>query len=137
MRVQPIINRLDALGFKTLGGAMEYADLKQVPGRLPAAFVVPQNKSAAPSARMGVVDQKVTALFAVVLVLPSTREGNRLVSTLLEDFERAVVDALVGWTHPDASLPTEFADAAVLSVDGTSFTWAIRFRTSYHIRKAL
>jgi hypothetical protein len=135
MRLQPIINRLDPLGFKTLGGAMEYAELKTLPGRLPAAFVVPQSKSASPSARVGVIDQKVSALFAVVIILPATRAGNRLVATDLEDFEAAVVNALVGWTHPDATLPTEFADAAVLSVDGTAFTWAIRFRTSYHIRK--
>lgn len=135
MRLQPIINRLQGQGFVTIGGALEYADLKSLPGKLPAAFVVPQNKSAAASARMGVTDQKVSALFAVVIIVPAKRAGSTLVATDLEEFEAKVINQLVGWVHPDSQQPTEMADAAALSVDGTAFTWAIRFRTSYHIRK--
>ena len=136
MRVQPIIERLSGIGLVTIGGALEYAALTKIPGRLPAAFVVPQNKSAAESRRAGVVDQKIAMLFAVVIILPMPRSGAASAATDLEEMEAKILERMIGWTHPDADRETQFADASMLSADGTGLAWGMRFRTSYHFRKA-
>jgi hypothetical protein len=138
MRMEPILAQIDDLPFVTKGGALEYAALKSLPGRLPAIYAVPQLKSASPIDRATrLIDQKVQAMFALVLILPPSQRigAAERISDQLDTLERDVIDRIVGWTHPDASSPCEFADATSLSTDGTAFVWAMRFRCSYHIRK--
>lgn len=136
MRIEPTLTRLAPIDVVTRGGALEYAALKELPGRLDALYVVPQALQAQPSARATMVtDQKVTMTFAVVLIVAAVRAGAAKISDRVHELEEAVIDRLVGWQHPDASGPCELVDGATLAVDGAAFTWALRFRCSAHIRK--
>lgn len=137
MRLQPVCERLSGWKFVTIGGALEFAALTKLPGRLPAAYVVPQADTATKNNRASVViDQKVSELFAVVIILPAVAAKPGVVSELLEEAKKFVTDQVVGWTHPDGNAPCEYAGGEALSVDGTALTWALRFTTSHHIRKA-
>lgn len=140
MRAQPILDRLEPLGFKTLGNELDFPALKQVPGRLPAAYVLPGDETADAN-RMGtrLVDQKITATFLVVLILPAVVRAGAM-AKLSDDFETtkaAVIDAFVGWQHPDSARPSEYVSGAIWSVDGQALTYCLTFKTSYHIRKSV
>lgn len=142
MRILPIIERLSQLGGmgsslkpKTIGGALEFAALRQIPNALPALFVVPDDEDAQPSARAGVIDQLVSASFVIVLIHPAVRADARVVSDELEAWESAIKYLMLGWVHPDMARETQYANARTLSVDGTSITRGLRFRSSYHLRK--
>ena len=137
MRLQPIIDQLAPVkAILTLGGAKDYAALSAIPGRLPAAFVVPQNFRAAASQRATqLLDQKATSIFAVVLIVGAARAGDVADTDELDALERAVVEQIFGWTHPDANAPTQIVDGAALAVDATAFAWALRFQFTSHFRK--
>jgi hypothetical protein len=142
VKLQPVLDRLDGLGFVTRGGALEFAGLSTVPGRLPAAFAVLESEAAEPT-RMatGVIDQRVTLVFAVILVVAANARmgagGAVQVSDAFTDLSAAVLQRIVGWRHPDCSRPTEFVGGRTLSVDGTALTYAQRFKATYHLRKAI
>jgi hypothetical protein len=137
MRVQPIIDQLSDLGFVTLQGALEFAGLRNVPGRMPACFVVPQSDTAAANRyASGAIDQKVTETWAVVIILDSARRaGATKISEDLQDWRDRIFGKLVGWKHPDASDVATYAGGSLLSVDGTALVWSMSFRAPYHIRK--
>lgn len=137
MRVQPVIDQLGELGFRTIGGALEFAALRTAPGRLPAAFVMPESKTAGENRLgSGALDQKISCTFGVVLVLAAeARVGAAGINEDLERLERAVIDRLFGWQHPDATRPTELVGGSLMSADGTALVWRLAFRTTYHIRK--
>lgn len=142
MKVVPIIDKLKQLpgmgaGLrpKSIGGALEFAGLQRIPNALPALFVVPDDEDANASARAGVIDQLVNTSFVVVLILSAARADPKIVSDELEEWEQAIKHLLVGWVHPDMARETQYANARTLSVDGTSITRGLRFRSSYHLRK--
>lgn len=135
----PIVERLDGLGFALTGSSLEYAALKNIPSRLPAGFAVADSEQAQPN-RMGtqIVDQKVTEIFAIVLIVAANnRAANAAGGKISADFESlrdAVKERFVGWQHPACSGLIELVDGRLLSVDGTAISYALRFRASYHIR---
>jgi hypothetical protein len=142
VRAGPILDRLDGLGFVTRAGALEFAGLRDVPGRLPAAFVVPESEDAAPNPyATQIIDQKVSETFAVVLVLNAntraTKGAHAQISDEFTTLRDAVRQRLIGWVHPDATGPTQYVGGRLLSVDGTALTYALRFISTYHLRKAL
>lgn len=128
--------------FVSVGSSLEYAGLRDIPGRLPAAFAVSDSEQAEPN-RLGtqIIDQKVTEIFAIVLIVSGNARANMArgaaISTELDDLKKAVKQAFIGWRHPAISAPTELVDGRLLSVDGTALTYALRFRTTYHIRSAI
>jgi hypothetical protein len=142
VRLQPVLDQLDGLGLVTRGGALEFAGLSSVPGRLPAAFALLESEGAEPN-RMatGVLDQRVTVIFAVALVVAANGRpgagGGVQVSDAFTDLSKAVLHRLAGWKHPDFDRATEFVGGRLMSVDGTALTYALRFRASYHLRKAV
>jgi hypothetical protein len=139
MRYGPIVDRLSGLGFALTGSSLEYAALKNIPSRLPAGFAVADSEQAAPN-RMGtqIVDQKITEVFAIVLIVAANaRASNAAGGKISADFESlrdAVKKQFCGWKHPDCSGLIELVDGRLLSVDGTAISYALRFRASYHIR---
>jgi len=137
MRLQPIIDQLSDLGLVKIEGALEFAALAKLPGRLPAAFVVPQSETAEPNRyASGAVDQKVTETWAVMLMLDASRRaGATKISEELQEWRDRILGKLVGWKHPDASDVATYAGGAFVSVDGTTLTWSMGFRAPYHIRK--
>lgn len=130
----PTIARLRAAGFASVDGVLEFAGLSEAPRASPALFLVPESESAAANRMAGVVDQKVTERFAVVLVVATAR-ATRTVSEALQQHGKAIEEALVGWVHPDASGPCEMAGARLLSTEGQRVAWAISFSVSRHIRR--
>ncbi len=137
MRIAPIAARLAGLGFKYVGGALEFAALKYEPSRLPAVFVVPTGWRAEPSRMTQIIDQKIADSFAVVMVFnAAVRAGAKTISEDLETMEAAVIDRLLAWTHPDASMPITVSGAQLISADGTTLAWKIDFSSSHHLRKA-
>lgn len=138
MRILPIIEQLQQLQGvkpKAIGGALEFAALRNMPHALPALYVLPDDEEAQPSARAGVIDQLVNTSFVIVLILSAARADAKIVSDDLEAWEQALKHRLVGWVHPDMARETQYANARTLSVDGTSITRGLRFRSSYHLRK--
>lgn len=136
MRLQPFVDRLTGLGLLTLGGALEYAGLKQVPALLPAGYVVPQAERAGGNDRAsGAVDQRVTAELAVMLLIAGAARRDAAVSEQLEQLTAGVKARLLGWRHPDASGPTLYSGGGLVGLDANALVWAVRFTAPYHLRK--
>jgi hypothetical protein len=142
VRMGPVLEQLEGLGFVTLGGSEEFVSLTTRPGRLPAAFAVHDSEEAEPNRyATGVVGQRVSVDFSIVLIAPGNGrfiEGRGLtVSDEFTALRRAVIERLLGWQHPDLERPTEFKAGRLVSTDGTAITYALRFTSNYHLRKAV
>lgn len=131
---QPIVDRLKAAGLQPVEGVLEFVALTEAPRASPAFFVAPERESASPNRMAGVVDQKVAATFSVIIVVRAARRAGA-VSDELKAHCDAVVDALLGWRHPESSSPCEYAGGRLLSVEGQHLSWALSFTASRHIRK--
>lgn len=136
MKVQPIADRLAGLGFKYIGGALEYAALTRMPGNLPQAYIVEEAEQSGDNRLATVaIDQRVSVEFSVVIIFDGAGRQERQISEALERLRGAVRDELLGWKHPEAAGPILFAGGRLLSVDGSTVSWAVRFRTAYRLRK--
>ncbi|SCW56214.1 hypothetical protein SAMN02927924_01370 [Sphingobium faniae] len=134
MAQQPIVDRLKQSGLKPVEGALEFAGLTEAPRVTPSYFVVPEREAAQPNRMSGVIDQKVTETFSVVMIIGSARRAETVSEGLKRSADQ-VVDALVGWRHPEASGPCEFSGGRLVSVEGQQVIWALSFTASRHIRK--
>lgn len=137
MKAQPIIDQLQGLGIRRFGGPLEWAALRQAPpvGALPAAYVVFESEAGSESRLVGAHDQRVTADFMVALILEGAARNEAVIDEKLDELTTEVSRRLAGWTHPDGSSPTQYLGGRLLSADGTTLAWAVRFRTAYHLRK--
>lgn len=136
MRQSPIVARLKEAGLERVYGALELAGLQAQPGRLPQRFVIPDGWSAGENRLAGVHDQRLVQMFSVVSLLEGAARREDLVSEAIHEEEAKVLAALVGWTHPDASRACDAVSGRLLSVNGTTLSWIVTFRTGTHIRKA-
>lgn len=132
---RPIVERLETHGFAKVAGVIEWAGLKAAPAHSPALFVITDRETARPNEMVGVHDQRVATMIRVVSVLkPGIRvEGGA--SQELELHLAKVIDALVGWKHPDASGGFDYAGGRLLSADGWGVAWASDFTTAWRLRK--
>ncbi|QCI93265.1 hypothetical protein [Novosphingobium sp. EMRT-2] len=131
----PIVARLLAAGFNHAEGVLEFAGLSEAPRVSPALFVVPERESAgANTLGAGAVDQKITEIFNVVVVVRTERRPGA-VNEALGEAIGAVETALAGWMHPDASSHCQIAGGRLLSTDGQRVAWAMSFSVSRHFRK--
>lgn len=137
MRVQPVIDHIKGLGYKVTGGAREYRALRAVPAQLPAGYVVPLGRSTTTLARTGVVHQQHLHSFAVVTMLNDSRAGIGASTDALDDLERALIERLTGWMHPDASTHVIATGAQDISDQLGCFAWATIFSFSSTYRKAV
>ena len=138
MRIQPILERLAGLDYVTLQGAFEFAELKTIPARLPALFVVPQRASASPSIfASGIIDQQLSEAFAVIIVFDRGRVMPGQISEAIEARKIALLDCLATWKHPNAESYTRFTGWQLLSHDGNCFTYAFNFEITSHYRKVI
>ncbi|WP_066546691.1 phage tail terminator protein [Sphingomonas sp. CCH15-F11] len=133
--LQPIVDRLKAAGFAQVEGVIEFAGLQDPPRVVPALYVVPEAEGASANRMAGIVDQRVTAAFLVVVVLGGQARADGKVSAELEIQSGRARDALIAWKHPQASGPFEYAGGRLLSVDGYRLAWAVRLTAPYHLRK--
>lgn len=135
LAVTPIVDRLKASGLAPVEGLLELKAMTAPPARLPAYFVVPATETAAPNQLIGARDQKVTGGFSVIVVLAGARR-KETVNEELKEATGAVIDALAGWQHPDASAPTDYAGGRLMSGAGTTVEWEVRFSARYHLRRS-
>ena len=134
MKIQPIADQLGGIGLVTIGGILEWAALKVAPGRLPAGYVVPTSERASANRNDTGIDQRVEAEFMVALVLEAGGRSLKQVNEQLADMSAQVKAKLNGWRHPDSSAPTTYSGGELLSLEGQTLAWALRFRTAYHLR---
>lgn len=131
----PTIARLKDAGFAHVEGLLEMVSLTEVPRVSPALFIVPERGAAQPnSLGAGGIDQKVTETFSVVLVEDAARRVAGVSEALQVDTKK-VMDALLGWMHPETTKPCEFAGERLVSTEGRQVVWAMSFSTSRHIRR--
>lgn len=135
MRLQPFVDRLKGAGLPHVYGVMEFAGLKAAPAGQ-SFYVVPEREAASPNTLAGqhAIDQKVDQAFMVVIVLPAAARRAEAISEALEDAVQAVIRAVAGWTHPDASRACELAGGRLLSADGSMMAWGVTFRTAWRLR---
>lgn len=136
IRLTPIVEQLRRAGAKSVDGLLEFSKQATAPRLLPAYFVVPTRETASPNNLSGGRDQKVDVGFSVIIVLEGRQRRADLVAEDLAEAITFVTDALVGWTHPQASKPTDYAGGELLSADGTTVEWRVGFTARYHLRKA-
>lgn len=135
MEFAPTIAQLKGAGFASVEGVLEFAGLQAAPRLSPALFVVPERESAAPNRiASGVIDQKVTEVISVVLVVAAQRREGAAGEELQIHTGR-IEQAMVGWRHPDASSPCEYAGGRLLSAEGQRVAWVMSFSACRHIRK--
>lgn len=131
----PVVERLRGAGCRQVEGVLEMARLDQPPLQLPAYHVVPREETAAASQLAGARDQKVDVGVTVMVTVDGQRRNQAGVSEELRDAVLRARDAIVGWTHPEASAPFDYAGGRLASAGGSTVTWEVRFRTRYHLRK--
>ena len=136
LRLTPIVQQLRQAGAKSVEGLLEFSKQATAPRLLPAYFVVPTKEGAQPNRLSGARDQKVDVGFSVIIVLEGRQRRPDLVAEDLSEAINFVVDALVGWTHPEASAPVDYAGGELLSADGTTVEWRVGLTARYHLRKA-
>lgn len=131
----PIVDRLEAHGFPKVAGVAEWAGLKAAPAHSPALFVITDRETARPNEMVGIHDQRVATMIRIVSVLkPAARiEGGA--SQELEQHRIKVIDAIVGWKHPDASGAFDYAGGRLIAADGWGVAWASDFTTAWRLRK--
>lgn len=135
MKLQPIVDRLKLKGLGRVYGALELAALAKSGVQLPAHFVILDNWTAAANRMSGVYDQKVTEEFGVVTLINGAALREDRISEQLGELQDQLIDALVGWTMPGASRACEAVRGRLLSVSGSTVSWATTFSTASHIRK--
>ncbi len=131
----PMIDRLEAAGFKKVQGVVEFAGLTAAPAHSPALFVISDRESAEPNRMSGIHDQRVVEVVRIVVVIKPTMRADGKPSEELKAVIDRVIAALVGWQHPGASRPFDYAGGRLLSADGRAIAWGIDVTTSWHLRK--
>lgn len=131
----PIIEQLQAGGCDHAEAVMEYAGIKDTPRRDVSHFVLPDRDSAGANRLDRGVDQQITLTFQVLIaVRTSARKRGQTVEELKPHSDR-VDDALLGWYHPEASGPAEYAGGAlVLATQGLT-VWQSRYTLTYRKRR--
>lgn len=131
---QPIVDCLKASGLQPVEGVLEFVSLSQAPRANPAFFVVPEREAAQANRLSGVIDQKVSETFSVVIVVDGARREASVSEALKTNVDN-VIAALLGWRHPEASGACEYVGGRMVSIEGNQAVWAVSFTASRHIRK--
>lgn len=132
---QPIIEQLRRAGARSVEGVVEFAGQVEPPSAMPAWFVIPTRERADPNPYAGAHAQRVNVEFGIVIVLPGATRRAAATSDQLRDAELLTLAALAGWTHPEASAPTDYAGGELLSTKDGLVMWLMRFSTRYQERK--
>lgn len=132
---QPIVDALRASGARNVEGVIEFARQVEAPRALPAYFVVPLRESASPNAYATARDQRVEASWGIAVVVAGDGRRREQVAEDLQAACTLATRALIGWTHPAAAGPTDYAGGELISTAGGVVTWLLRFAAHYHERR--
>lgn len=140
MDVTPIIARLQAqlTGFVAIGGAADADMAVEFAPRPPCAYVVPMAETAEPSELLGLLDQRLTQTFLVLLVVANLRDptGSAAAADLAAK-RLQLRTALLGWV-PDTATgePVEFVSGALLQFKEQALWWRDVFQVKTYYRSA-
>ncbi|AOW22724.1 hypothetical protein AVM11_03480 [Sphingomonas melonis TY] len=135
LSLTPIVERLRAAGFRQVEGVLELAGKPDEPRVVPALFVVPTGERAGASTNDVGRNQPVDVGFSVFVAVDGARRNAAGISEELTVQVRAVKDAVVGWTHPDAARACAYSGGRLASAAGSRVSWEVRFTTRYHERR--
>jgi hypothetical protein len=115
----------EALWFRKIGGAAEYAQIRPEALPLPAAWVV---RNADKSTHAGERAENLTLSFDVVIAIENAREhepGDT--DELLLAYRRAVKNLLLGWEIEPDVRPINFDGGRVIEYTDGDLYWADRY----------
>jgi hypothetical protein len=140
MDVTPIITRLQAqlTGFAAIAGSASVDQAIETAPNTPAAYVVPLAETAEPSPLIGVLVQRLTQEFCVVLVIANLRDATGAAAAVdLAAKRQALRAVLLGWV-PDAATgeAVEFVGGALLDFREARLWWRDVFRVVTYYRSA-
>ena len=127
MWLQDVIARLKAqvTGMREIDGASSLDAAMRGAVSCPSAYAIPLTETGRELAHTGPVDQLITVLFGVLIVLDTARTAQGLdVLIELEAKRRQVRQALVGWVpDDDTGEPVTFAGGELVQFQGDGRLW--------------
>ncbi len=127
MWLQDVIARLKAqvTGMREIDGASSLDAAMRGAVSCPSAYAIPLTETGRELAHTGPVDQLITVLFGVLIVLDTARTAQGLdVLIELEAKRRQVRQALVGWVpDEDTGEPVTFAGGELVQFQGDGRLW--------------
>ena len=127
MWLQDVIARLKAqvTGMREIDGASSLDAAMRGAVSCPSAYAIPLTETGRELAHTGPVDQLITVLFGVLIVLDTARTAQGLdVLIELEAKRRQVRQALVGWVpDEDTGEPVTFVGGELVQFQGDGRLW--------------
>lgn len=127
MWLQDVIARLKAqvTGMREIDGASSLDAAMRGAVSCPSAYAIPLTETGRELAHTGPVDQLITVLFGVLIVLDTARTAQGLdVLIELDAKRRQVRQALVGWVpDEDTGEPVTFAGGELVQFQGDGRLW--------------
>lgn len=127
MWLQDVIARIKAqvTGMREIDGASSLDAAMRGAVSCPSAYAIPLTETGRELAHTGPVDQLITVLFGVVIVLDTARTAQGLdVLIELDAKRRQVRQALVGWVpDEDTGEPVTFAGGELVQFQGDGRLW--------------
>ena len=127
MWFEDAIGRLKAqvTGMREIDGASSLEAAMRGAVSCPSAYAIPLTETGRELAHTGPVDQLITVLFGVLIVLDTARTAQGLdVLIELEAKRRQVRQALVGWVpDEDTGEPVTFAGGELVQFQGDGRLW--------------
>lgn len=121
--------------FRILGGAGDFARLKNRPEQYPAAYVLPLDESAGESLLLNAVHQEVAVRVGVLIATEQLADaGGAAAADHLQDLKAAVHGALVGWTPEGASEPLLYAGGEIQEAPPGAVWWLAGYATATALR---
>lgn len=140
MDVTPVIARLQAQlsGFVCIAGSADADQAINAAPATPAAYVVPLAETAEGSDLIGVLNQRLTQDFAVVLVIANLRDATGAAAAAeLASQRLALRAALLGWVPDDLTgEPVQFVGGELLQFKDQRLWWRDVFRVMTYYRSA-
>lgn len=105
------------------------------PAAYPAAYVMPAQEKAGPSAGFGLVAQQVRVGFSVALAVQYVQDASGDgVAARIEALRRQVFAALLGWEPSDANGPVVFDSGRWVTLHNGFFWWQDEFACDQFLR---
>lgn len=120
--------------FATVRSAFRGAPALAADADWPAALVAPTKMAAERSEMLGAVDERVTAIWSVFVLMP--REGVPATDTLFDDLTGSLRTALVGWVPAGSDdPPLQYAGGEYAQIADGLAAWREDFVHEYRIRR--